>query len=182
MNLKKSIARVLIVLHLMALIVPLFAASTLAPGAITSGVYEWSGEKFISGGVLSTGGSSFPDTLTGTGDSTLIVKNYPFASGFEYSLVRGPATTTLTTGDSVVYRADFKDINKNYLFSIYFDTVVAASAVGGSVMLPVNRQAYTPYVSIVAKSLAALSTRNYITSNLIFLNKRRPLNINQAWK
>lgn len=68
---KKILALLLAVVALAAIVAN--AAAPSAPGALTCQVYEWQKALGVSSGYLSTSGSPFPDTLTGTGDSWLIL-------------------------------------------------------------------------------------------------------------
>lgn len=175
------IARLLMVMLVLAPI-GAFATATTAPGATTNVLWNWDVERDASTS-FSHGGATFPDTITSTGDSCILLKNYQFNQGYEYLIQRGPSPySTTTTGDSVFYRCDFKDANKTYLYTVYIDTVVGANGLkGGLILLSVNRQNWAPYVDIVITS-TALSSRLFVTSYATTrLLKRKPVGFNKPW-
>lgn len=157
-------------------------AFAAAPSATTVDAnYEW-GVEVAASSQLNTGSVTLPDTLTGTGDSAILLKHYAFPSRFEFSLVRGPNGGTLTTNDTVITRADFFNVNKTYLYSVYIDTIIAAATAGHNILLPVNRVGWAPYVSIVMKPTAALSTRVFTTPATVQVNKRRAVISYKLWQ
>jgi hypothetical protein len=180
---RSYIARLTILSMLLLTVLPVFAANP--PASLTSGAYDWQVERGIST-TFSHGGMSSPDTLTGNGDSAIVLADYQFTSGYEYALVMGVhAYSTTTTGDSVVISVQFKDQNKAKLFSMNCDTIVGAAGLLGSItMLPIGRAALVPggYCSIVVKSLADLSTRKFINNfTSMQLLKRRGQSYPVSW-
>jgi hypothetical protein len=182
---RSYIARLVIASMLLLSILPFFASAAVPPASLTSGNYKWEVERGISS-TFSHGGCTFPDTLTGNGDTCLVLADYQFETGYDYALVLGvhPYSTT-TTGDSVVISVQFKDQNKAKLFSMNCDTIVGAAGLLGSItMLPVNRNAMIPggYCNIVIKSLADLSSRKFInTYTSMQIVKRRALSYPVSW-
>jgi hypothetical protein len=179
---KSYLARLLIIAFALF---PVLALAAVPPASITSGEYVWDVERGISTS-FSHGGCSFPDTLTGNGDTCLVLKDYQFSSGYEYALVfaNHPYSTT-TTGDSVVLSVQFKDQNGLKVLSMNCDTIVGAAGLLGSItILPVGRSILIPggTCNIVVKSLADISTRKFITAYTgVQLLKRRAVNYPMSW-
>jgi hypothetical protein len=178
---KSYLARLLVIC---IALFPVLALAAVPPASLTSGNYSWEVERGLSSS-FSHGGCTFPDTVTGTGDTCVLLFNYQFESGYDYALAMGkhPYSTT-TTGDSVFIKVNYKDQNKVLMFDQFCDTLVGAAGLKGSItMLPVNRNCFIPggYCDIVITS-TALSTRLFVnTYTSLQLLKRKAINYPKSW-
>jgi hypothetical protein len=120
--------------------------------------------------------------MTGSGDSAVVVARYAYPAGYSYILQRGPQTSTLQAGDTIITYCYFYDKNSALLYSVAVDSVIGTASAGKSVMLPINRTDKSAYVSIVWKSTATLSTRKSIQPASVSIQKRRVILTTKTWQ
>ena len=175
---------------ILSLIALLAVVALSAPPAfsVVDAQYEYSMERagsttFAKGNWSGSTPWTTYDTLTGTGDTSILLYKYKFSNVGEYYLSLAPLTGTFTTGDTLYFKAYYYNANGTFAGYAVLDTLAYAdNGKGKNIMLNVNRTVSYSYVSIVASS-TALSTRLAIfTGANMELKARRPVVTTKAWK
>jgi len=161
----------------LTLLIALLSAAILAAGSsaptytIDDGVYEWSQEVKVPVPVL--------DTLIGT-DSTVFINKYTFTPGWEYIFNYGVITGTGSDSVKIGLRVDLFDANKVFLYSLYPDSIAAAT--GGAVVLPIGRTAFAPYVTVKGLTYTGHGDQAILKVGYSSVMKRRPVVVNRQWE
>ena len=127
-----------------------------------------SGSTYQYNGVLVT--KSTIDTITGGAtDSLTLFSNQRFTDPGEYILLH-PATTGLSADSVKLYiRADIKDANLNFMYSINVDSI--STAVGYETVLPFGRTA-CPFGTIKLKAYTGAGHQTIVGKNWQIIRRR----------